>query len=181
VILLGHRANTHLVPKFHSGAFACLSCNAPSINIKSSLYSSLPVLTSTFHHMLPSYGLGLLPELGVLIYCSGTLLNFTPCSIFHLYLLHFLTSYFLSNLPLPEGRTRTAWGPSGPCFPITRIVSHYPPPHFFSLCPRFQRVNNAVSSESIKYCRMRSEHNRVRVIRKKVSMDYLNCTVLAFT
>jgi len=58
--------------------------------------------------MLPS--LGLVCKFGVLTECSGTLLNFSPCSTFHLYLLHNRTSYLLSNPP--EGRAGTAWGPS---------------------------------------------------------------------
>jgi hypothetical protein len=59
--------------------------------------------------MLPSQGL--MSELGVLIQCSGTPLNFSPCSTFHLYLLHTRMSHFLSNPPLPEDQAGTAWGP----------------------------------------------------------------------
>jgi hypothetical protein len=44
--------------------------------------------------MLPSKS-----ELGVVIECSGTLLNFFPCSTLHPYLYQ-------------EGRTDNAWGPS---------------------------------------------------------------------
>jgi hypothetical protein len=40
--------------------------------------------------MLPSLGLGC--NFGVLTECSGTLLNFSPCSTFHPYLLHKGTS-----------------------------------------------------------------------------------------
>jgi hypothetical protein len=40
--------------------------------------------------MLPSLGLGC--DFGVLIECSGTLLNFYPYSTFHPYLLHSGTS-----------------------------------------------------------------------------------------
>jgi hypothetical protein len=40
--------------------------------------------------------LGLVCKFGVLAECSGTLLNFSPCFTFHLYLLHNRTSYLLS-------------------------------------------------------------------------------------
>jgi len=60
--------------------------------------------------MLPF--LGLVCKFGFLTECSGTLLNFSPCFTFHLYLLQNRTSCLLSNLPLPDGRAGTAWGPS---------------------------------------------------------------------
>jgi hypothetical protein len=59
--------------------------------------------------MLPS--LGLMCDIRVLTEYSGTLLNFSPCFAFHLYLLHNLL-HLLSNPLLPEGRADTAWGPS---------------------------------------------------------------------
>jgi hypothetical protein len=109
VISLGPTANADLVPKFHVALLA--------------YHAALPILTSkfrptlasrlstlTFHRVLPSPGL--MSELGVLIECSETLLNSSPCSTFHLYLLYFRTSYLFSNLPLSEGRTGIAWGPS---------------------------------------------------------------------
>jgi hypothetical protein len=58
--------------------------------------------------MLPSQGS--MSEFGVLIECSGTPPNFSPCPAFHLYLLHNRMSCLLPNPPLP-GRAGTARGP----------------------------------------------------------------------
>jgi hypothetical protein len=70
------------------------------------------MLTSKFKDKLLSKGL--MYEFGFLIECSGTLLNFSPCSTFDLYLLHIRITYLRSKLPLPEGQAGTAWGLSYP-------------------------------------------------------------------
>jgi hypothetical protein len=90
-----------------SHCIACLSCSPPNIHINISPLSNLPMLKSKFYHMLPSNVL--MSELGVLNEHSRSLLNFSSCSIFHLYLLHFRTSYLLSSQFLPEGRKGKAW------------------------------------------------------------------------
>jgi hypothetical protein len=75
-------------------------------------------------------------EFGVLIQYSGTLLKFSPCSTFRLYLLHFRMSCLLSNLPLPEGRASTARGPAS----TLHVVSHtdFTFSLSLSLCLHFQ-------------------------------------------
>jgi hypothetical protein len=89
------RANAELVPKFHVALQAYHAAETSKFRPRQ-------------QHMLPS--LGLVCEFGVLIECSGTLLNFSPCSTFHLYLL-------LNVLPPlhPTFTKRTSgdcWGPS---------------------------------------------------------------------
>jgi hypothetical protein len=109
VVFLGLRVNAVFVPKFHVSLHAS--------------HAALPVLTSTFrpHGTLPHVKIkislllpcqGFMSELGVVTECRGTLLNFSPCSTFRLYLLHIRMPYFLSNPPLSEGRVGTAWGTS---------------------------------------------------------------------
>jgi hypothetical protein len=77
--------------------------------------------------MLPS--LGLVCEFGVLIECSGILLNFFHCSSFHLYLLHKIMSYLCNQLyqknkrALP-GDLHSCKLSSSPHFKCS--VSHYP-------------------------------------------------------
>jgi hypothetical protein len=87
--------------------------------------------------MLPSLTVSLERDFGVLIECSGTMLNFRPCFTFHLYLLHNRTSYLLSNPPLPEGRAGTAWGlhsrKLSSCPPLLNVVSHTTTHFLFSL------------------------------------------------
>jgi hypothetical protein len=106
--------------------------------------------------MLPS--LGLVCKFEVLTEYSGTLLNFPPCSTFHLYLLHNRTSYLLSN-PSLSGLEGIAWVPSNKMLflrpsDIKRLSPPSPPDVFSfpstfllyilpaSLSLRLQRVNS---------------------------------------
>jgi hypothetical protein len=117
---------------------ACLSCSPPNININISPSVASPILKSKFRHVMPSQGL--MSELAVVIECSRNLLNFSPCSVFRLYLRHNWMAYLLPTPPLPERRAGTAWGPL--CFPLLNIVSRTSHPHSPVSLLRLHRVKS---------------------------------------
>jgi hypothetical protein len=75
---LGPTANAELVHKFLVTLHASRAI-LPILTSKLSPSVAPPMSKSKFHHVLPH---GLVPELGVLTSCSGTLHNFSPCSAF---------------------------------------------------------------------------------------------------
>jgi hypothetical protein len=89
-----------------SRSIACLSCSPQNINIKISHFRDHVNIRISPYAAFPMFNVRIRG-----FECSRTLIIFFPCSTYHHYLLHFQTSYLLSNLILLEGQVGTAWGP----------------------------------------------------------------------